>query len=218
MDWKTWLAAEKNKPYFFALQSKLKQAYEEHNCLPLDKKAVFRALNLTPLRTVKVVILGQDPYPDPLQANGLAFSVNRNQALPKSLQNIFHALKHDFSDLTLTHGDLSAWAKQGVLLINSCLTVAPFKPFSHSDWNWEVFTTNLFKLLNSLEQRIVFLLWGRSAQRFAEFLNNPNHLVLKTSHPSPLSAHRGFLTANHFWEANQFLKLHNLVPINWSLT
>ncbi len=217
MDWKTWLTIEKTKPYFSVLQAKLKQAYDDHNCLPLDKKAVFRALTLTPLAKVKVVILGQDPYPNPLQANGLAFSVNRNQALPKSLQNIFQALKHDFKDLTLNHGDLSLWAQQGVLLLNSCLTVAPFQPFSHTTWNWTTFTTNLFKMLNQLEQKIVFLLWGNAAQQFQTLLTNQHHLILTTSHPSPLSAHRGFLTARHFWQTNQFLKQNNLSPIDWNL-
>ena len=218
MDWKIWLKNEKTKAYFRVLQNKLRTAYQNHDCLPLAKSAVFRALTLTPLQSVKVVILGQDPYPQPLQANGLAFSVIRPLALPASLQNIFQALKHDFPALKLNHGDLSTWAKQGVLLLNTCLTVAPFRPLSHLEWNWQKFTTNLLTMLNTHAQPIVFLLWGKAAQAFAPLLTNPLHLVLKTSHPSPLSAHRGFLTARHFAQTNQFLVKHNLLPIDWNLT
>ncbi len=217
MNWVNWLNQEKRKSYFIDLQTKLHQAYKNNNCLPLNRQNVFRALNLTPINNVKIVILGQDPYPNPWHATGLAFSVNKNQKLPASLVNIFHALRYDYPNIILKHGDLTAWAKQGVLLLNTCLTVAPYQPFSHQNWNWDQFIVNLLKMLNDLNQPIAFLLWGKSAQKYKIYLRNKHHLILETSHPSPLSAYRGFLNANHFIKVNQFLIKHNISPLDWNL-
>ena len=217
MTWQTWLKTQKTQTYFHQLQTKLHQAYAQKLCLPRLKRQVLRALQLTPLTKIKVVILGQDPYPNPQQANGLAFSVNRHQALPKSLNNIFQALKNDYPQIQLVHGDLTSWAQQGVFLLNTCLTVQPFRPNSHQNWGWKTFTTNLMQMLNRQNQPIVFLLWGKAAQAYAVFLNNPHHLILKAAHPSPLSAHLGFLKARHFWLANQFLQKNRLPPIDWNL-
>jgi len=164
------------------------------------------ALELTPLDKVKVVILGQDPYPGYGQANGLAFSVNRGIAIPKSLQNIYKELIQDVKIPVPRHGDLSCWARQGVLLLNTVLTVREGAPLSHADKGWESFTDEIIKTINEQDRGIVFLLWGNKAIAKKHLLTNPKHLVLTAPHPSPLSASRGFLGCRHFSLANAFLK------------
>lgn len=178
---------------------------------------IFKAFNLTPFNDVKVVILGQDPYHGEGQANGLCFSVNKGCALPPSLKNIYKELTDDVGiDLPL-HGDLSSWANQGILLLNSCLTVEKDKPGSHSGKGWEIFTDRVIKLLNEDSKPKVFILWGKWAETKSVLINGHQHLVLISSHPSPFSVHRGFIGCKHFSKTNTFLVDKGLAPINWNL-
>jgi len=177
----------------------------------------FRALDLTPLDQVKVVILGQDPYHGPGQAHGLCFSVPDGVRPPPSLVNIYKELLSDLGVGPPAHGFLEHWARQGVLLLNSVLTVEMGQAASHRDRGWEQFTDAVIRLVNSKQQPVVFMLWGSYAQKKAAFVDTDRHLVLKAPHPSPLSAHSGFLGCKHFSKANAFLESKGLAPIDWSL-
>lgn len=179
---------------------------------------IFRALQLTALNDVKVVILGQDPYHGEHQANGLSFSVNKGIALPPSLRNIYHELFTDLGIQPVSHGDLTAWAKQGVLLLNSVLTVQAGQPTSHKQQGWEEFTDAVIDVLNEQREHLVFILWGAYAQQKGRRIYGDKHLVLKSAHPSPLSANRGgFFGCKVFSKANHYLMQHGQSPINWQL-
>ena len=177
----------------------------------------FRALDLTPLDKVRVVILGQDPYHGPGQAHGLCFSVKPGVRPPPSLVNIYKELQSDLGIARASHGFLEYWAQQGVLLLNSVLTVEMATAASHQKKGWELFTDAVIRLVNAKEQPVVFMLWGAYAQKKAAFVATDKHLVLKASHPSPLSAHNGFLGCRHFSQCNAFLESNNLPPIDWAL-
>lgn len=177
----------------------------------------FRALDLTPLDTVRVVILGQDPYHGPGQAHGLCFSVQPGMRIPPSLTNIFRELRDDLGIPTPAHGCLEAWAQRGVLLLNSVLTVEQGKPASHQGRGWERFTDAVIRLVNQQAEPVVFLLWGSHAQKKAWSVDSERHLVLKAAHPSPLSAHNGFFGCRHFSRTNAFLESQRRQPIDWTL-
>lgn len=179
---------------------------------------IFNALNTTPLEQVKVVILGQDPYHGPNQAHGLSFSVQRGVALPPSLRNIFHELHTDLGLDIPKHGDLTRWAEQGVLLLNSVLTVEAAQPTSHQKRGWEEFTDHVIDVLNEQREQIVFILWGAYAQRKGQRIDPNKHLILKAAHPSPLAANRGgFFGCKVFSKTNNYLKQHGIEPIDWQL-
>lgn len=179
---------------------------------------IFNALNTTPLEQVKVVILGQDPYHGPNQAHGLSFSVQRGVALPPSLRNIFHELHTDLGLDIPKHGDLTRWAEQGVLLLNSVLTVEVAQPTSHQKRGWEEFTDHVIDVLNEQREHIVFILWGAYAQRKGQRIDPNKHLILKAAHPSPLAANRGgFFGCKVFSKTNNYLKQHGIEPIDWQL-
>lgn len=175
----------------------------------------FHAFELTDFEQVKVVILGQDPYHNPGQAQGLSFSVPEGVPLPPSLRNIYQEIENDLGTHPGTKGDLSAWAKQGVLLLNSVLTVEQNTPGAHANQGWEVFTDTVIKLISDRKKHVVFLLWGAYAQQKASLIDTSKHLVLRAPHPSPLSAHRGFFGSKHFSKANDYLKIQGLTPIHW---
>ena len=177
----------------------------------------FRALDLTPLDRVRVVILGQDPYHGPGQAHGLCFSVKPGVRPPPSLVNVYKELQSDLGISRPNHGFLEPWAQQGVLLLNSVLTVEMAKAASHQKKGWEQFTDAVIRLVNAKEQPVVFMLWGAYAQKKAAFVDTDKHLVLKAAHPSPLSAHNGFLGCRHFSQCNAFLESNGMTPIDWAL-
>lgn len=214
--WKTALAEEFDKPYFKELAVRVRQAYAPGNP-PIYPRAslIFSAFDCTPFDKVKVVILGQDPYHGPGQANGLAFSVNAGVPLPPSLRNIFREVNADCGSPTPVSGDLTRWASQGVLLLNSTLTVSEHSPKSHSGFGWESFTDAAIRQLAAKRENLVFLLWGADAIRKGNFIDRSRHLVLTSPHPSPLSAHRGFFGNRHFSQANIYLEQHGLSPIQW---
>ena len=179
---------------------------------------IFNALNTTTLANVKVVIIGQDPYHGPNQAHGLSFSVQKGVALPPSLRNIFHELNTDLNIPLSKHGDLTHWAQQGVLLLNSVLTVEAAQPTSHQKRGWEDFTDQVIDVLNEQRDHVVFILWGAYAQRKGQRIDPNKHLILKAAHPSPLAANRGgFFGCKVFSKANNYLKQHGIEPINWQL-
>jgi len=181
------------------------------------KSQMFAALNTTPLSKVKVVILGQDPYHGPNQAHGLAFSVLPGQAIPPSLRNIFKAIEKDLGQPMPTHGHLMHWAEQGVLLLNAVFSVEKGNAGAHQNKGWEQFSDRIVEVVNQKLDHVVFLLWGAMAQKKAAMLDLEKHLVLRAPHPSPLSAHRGFLDCKHFSMANDWLQAHCYSPIDWSL-
>ncbi len=180
------------------------------------KQLIFNALNLVPIDKVKVVIIGQDPYHTRGQADGLAFSCHNGTPQP-SLKNIFKEINDDLHIEMSGNTDLTAWAKQGVLLLNTSLTVIEHQPASHANELWHTFTTEVVKILNELNQPIVFMLWGNHAKSFLPLLNNPNHLILQSAHPSPFSAYNGFFGCKHFSKCNYFLTAHNLTAIDWRI-
>jgi uracil-DNA glycosylase len=183
---------------------------------PLNSQ-VFAALQLTPLDKVRVVIIGQDPYPGPNQAHGLCFSVQRGIPLPGSLQNIFKELEASLGIKRPKHGCLESWAQQGVLLLNTSLTVEAGKPASHSGWGWETFTDELVNQLGKSREGLIFLLWGSHAQKKCATIDRKKHTILSAPHPSPLSAHRGFLGCGHFAKVNEILKARGEAPIDWNV-
>ena len=208
------LANEFNKPYFEQLTSFVRDAYTHHQVFP-PAKLIFNAFDLCPFDQVKVVIIGQDPYHGLGQAHGLSFSVNKGVALPPSLKNIYQEIRSDLGIEPLPHGNLERWAKQGVLLLNATLTVQANLAGSHQKKGWETFTDSAIKAIANDKDNVVFLLWGNYAQQKAQYIDRTKHLILTAVHPSPLSAHRGFLGCKHFSQANQSLKEHGLEPINW---
>lgn len=216
--WKISLAPFLLSPQMDNLRDFLFQEKQAQKIIYPPSKQIFSALNTTPLANVKVVILGQDPYHGPNQANGLSFSVQKGIALPPSLRNIFHELHTDLGIPAPRHGDLTKWATQGVLLLNSVLTVEAGQPTSHQKQGWEAFTDEVIDVLNEQREHIVFILWGAYAQRKGQRINRDKHLVLTAAHPSPLAANRGgFFGCKVFSKTNQYLKQHGIEPIDWQL-
>ncbi len=213
MTWKEILAPIKNSEYFATLRKKINEEYAKNICFP-PKKQIFRALELTPFDEVKVVILGQDPYHNDFQANGLCFSVSDMVPAPPSLKNIYKELESDLNIKKNTN-DLSSWALQGVLLLNTTLTVKAHEANSHKDLGWEQFTDFIIKEISTHKENIVFVLWGAYAQKKSQLIDSQKHLIIKTAHPSPLSAHRGFLGSKPFSKINNYLSKHQKAIINW---
>lgn len=213
--WKALLADQFNQDYMLALRNFLLSEKQQGRQIYPDGADIFNALNSTPFDKVNVVILGQDPYHGPGQAHGLCFSVRPGVALPPSLQNIYKEIHADLGLPVSRSGNLDAWARQGVLLLNSVLTVAAGQAASHQGKGWEVFTDRVISLLNERGQDLVFLLWGSYAQRKGAMIDRNRHLVLQSPHPSPLSAHRGFFGNQHFSKTNAWLREHNKTPIDW---
>lgn len=211
--WKSFLNAEFNKPYFKELAAFLHEEYEHKTIYP-KKTLVFSAFT-TDLNEVKVVILGQDPYHTPGAAEGLAFSVPSSQPIPPSLINIYKEIDADIGHHENTSGSLRNWQKQGVLLLNTVLTVEAHRAGSHRGKGWEIFTTEVIKYLSETRPHLVFILWGRDARNKKSLIDNSKHLILESPHPSPLSAYAGFFGNHHFSKANAFLKEHGLDEINW---
>lgn len=214
-DWKEVLQAELKSPYFNNLLEKVKQEYDEHTCYP-PKDKIFEAFNLTAFKDVKVVIIGQDPYHGPGQANGLSFSVNKDIAPPPSLLNIFKELNQDLDIPFPNHGDLSKWAKQGVLMLNATLTVRAHSAGSHQGLGWERFTDQVIQTISKEKEVIVFLLWGGNAKKKSKLIDASKHPILTSGHPSPLSANRGYWFGNkHFSKTNKLLESNKLPLIQW---
>lgn len=216
--WTDVLADEKQKDYFKQVMAFVDEQRELGKAVYPPQDQVFAALQLTAFADVKVVILGQDPYHGPDQANGLAFSVNPGVRLPPSLRNIYKEIASDIELTMPANGDLTHWAKQGVLLLNTVLTVEAAQAHSHKDRGWERFTDKVIASLNDAPQHIVFLLWGAHAQKKSALIDETRHTIFKAPHPSPLSAHRGFFGCKHFSKANQALRSHDQPAIDWSIT
>jgi len=212
--WKEKLKKEFEKPYFERLTAFVRDEYKNHVVYPPGKE-IFNAFDQCPFEKVKVVIIGQDPYHGKGQAHGLCFSVNKNIKIPPSLVNIFKEIKDDLGVEVPIHGNLENWAKQGVLLLNATLTVRARQPGSHQNKGWETFTDAAIRSLSENRENLVFLLWGSYAQRKGAVIDQSRHLVLKSAHPSPFSAQRGFFGNRHFSKANAYLKKHNIEPIHW---
>lgn len=212
--WKQVLAPEFEKDYFIRLTDFVRNEYKTTTIYP-PGKLIFNAFNLCPFNEVKVVILGQDPYHDDGQANGLCFSVNDGIPFPPSLQNIFKEISDDLNRPAPASGDLSRWARQGVLLLNSILTVRAHQASSHKDHGWEIFTDRVIKELSENRENLVFMLWGSYAKNKGAQIDKSKHLVLTSVHPSPLSVYRGFFGCKHFSRANEYLKAHNKKEIEW---
>jgi len=215
--WSTALAGEKEKPYFKNILNFVRKEREAGKTIYPAPENVFNALKSTPFDQVKVVILGQDPYHGPSQAHGLCFSVQKGIKTPPSLVNIFKEIHDDLGLSIPKHGCLQHWADQGVLLLNTVLTVEAGKAHSHANIGWETFTDKVIQTLVDHREGIVFLLWGSHAQKKAAFINPTQHYLLKAPHPSPLSAHRGFLGCKHFSKTNKILQQLGKTPIDWSL-
>ena len=216
--WNELIGRESQKPYYAeGLTPFVEQEYVSGEVYP-EKRNIFRAFELTPLQNVKAVILGQDPYHEPGQAHGLAFSVPDGIAIPPSLRNIYEEIRTEYGYEPPTSGNLESWAKQGVLLLNTILTVRAHEANSHAGHGWEKFTDSVLKELSHQKHPIVFMLWGGNAQKKASLIDNPAHLVLKTSHPSLLSVYRGFRGCGHFRMCNAFLSANGLTPIDWRIT
>jgi len=213
--WKQHLKEEFEKPYFQELSEFVKQEYKNNTVYPPPKN-IFRAFDECPFDEVKVVILGQDPYHGPKQANGLCFSVNRGVQNPPSLKNIYKELESEFDTKLDRIGDLSNWAEQGVLLLNATLTVRKKSPGSHQDKGWERFTDAAIKKLSKERENLVFILWGNYAQEKGQVIDQEDHLILESSHPSPYSAHYSFFGCNHFKKANEYLEEMDKEPIDWT--
>ena len=214
--WYELLKDEFEKPYYKELQKFLIDEYSHYTIYP-DSQNVFNALNLVPYDKVRVVIIGQDPYHEPNQAHGLCFSVQDGVDIPPSLQNIYKEIHNDLGLPIPKTGDLTSWAKQGVLLLNSVLTVRKGAANSHKGKGWEQFTTSILEKLNEREKPIVFLLWGNNAKSIASCVDNKRHFILTAPHPSPLSAYAGFFGCKHFSKCNEFLKSVGEEPINWEI-
>ena len=214
--WDSFLEKEHKKLYYQSMNSFVKSEYETKTIYP-PAQDIFNAFKLTPLDQIKVVILGQDPYHEENQAHGLAFSTPEQNPIPRSLLNIFKEIRDEYGYELPKNGSLVGWAIQGVFLLNTVLTVEEGNANSHSDCGWQTFTDNVIKEVNKQDQPIVFMLWGKQAQKKEELLNNDKHLVLTTSHPSPFSARRGFMGCNHFRLANDFLEANGVSKINWKI-
>lgn len=215
-DWQALLESEFEKDYYQNLRSFLIAEYNTKTIYP-DKSNVFNALKLTSYEDVKVVILGQDPYHGPNQAHGLSFSVNKGIKTPPSLVNIYKELKDDLGCYIPNNGFLESWAKQGVLLLNTVLTVRAHEANSHKNMGWEIFTDKIISLLNDREDPIVFILWGNPSISKKKLITNKQHFIITSPHPSPLSAFRGFFGSKPFSKANSFLESVNKTPINWQI-
>ncbi|MBQ7672062.1 MAG: uracil-DNA glycosylase [Paludibacteraceae bacterium] len=212
--WRRVLQPEFDKPYFELLTSFVRQAYKEKQCFP-PAKLIFNAFDSCPFDKVRVVIIGQDPYHDVGQAQGLCFSVPDGIAVPPSLQNIYKELQSDLGITPPMSGNLQRWAEQGVLLLNATLTVEAHRPGSHQNKGWEELTDAAIAALNSQREHLVFMLWGAYAKRKGQVIDTRRHLVLTAPHPSPLSAYQGFFGCKHFSKANDYLVQNGLPPINW---
>ena len=215
-DWDLHLKDEFEKEYFLKIKEFIDREYASKTIYP-PYDEIFNAFRLTPLSNVKVVILGQDPYHEKGQAHGLAFSTPEGRPIPRSLKNIFKEITAEYGYPLPDSGCLEPWAKQGVFLLNTVLTVEEGNANSHSKCGWQTFTDNVINVLNTQTQPIVYMLWGKQAEKKKELITNPNHLVLISSHPSPFSARRGFFGCNHFKLANEFLKENKKEEIDWSL-
>lgn len=215
-EWDALLSGEFKKDYYLRLREFLKAEYGSRNIFP-PMQDIFNSLRYTSYSDVKAVILGQDPYHGAGQAHGLCFSVKKGVQPPPSLQNIFKELNADLGIQPPPHGELTAWAKSGVLLMNTVLTVREGQANSHKGQGWEILTDRVIELLNQRNQPIVFLLWGGNARAKAKLITNPAHLVLQCAHPSPLSAYNGFFGCRHFSKANEFLSANGIEPIDWQI-
>ena len=215
-DWLEPLSPEFKKPYYAKLYKTVKEEYSTHQIFP-PADDIFNAFHLTPLSKVKVVILGQDPYHNNGQAHGLSFSVQKDVDIPPSLVNIYKELHDDLGCTIPNHGCLTKWAEQGVLMLNTVLTVRAHQANSHRGIGWEEFTDAAILALNSQDRPIVFILWGTPAQRKKRMLTNPKHLILEAPHPSPLAAYRGFFGSKPFSQTNAFLEKNGIEPIDWQI-
>lgn len=215
-DWAEALKAEYKKPYYRTLFQTVCDEYNHYEIYP-PADDIFNAFHLTPLADVKVVIIGQDPYHNTGQAHGLCFSVRPGIEVPPSLVNIYKELQDDLGCTIPNHGYLEKWAKQGVLMLNSVLTVRAHQPNSHKAIGWEQFTDAAIRCVNAQDRPIVYMLWGSPARAKKSMLDHPKHLVLEAPHPSPLSAYRGFFGCRHFSQANEFLRFHGIDPIDWQI-
>lgn len=213
--WMNVLKEEFSKPYFKQLVLHLKTEKQLGKTIYPAGRFIFNAFDATPFQNVKVVILGQDPYHGPGQAHGLSFSVPAGVALPPSLLNIFKELQSDIGLSMPSQGDLTHWAQRGVFLLNASLTVRQGEPMSHAQIGWATFTDTVISLLSEKRENLVFMLWGKFAKEKTVLIDEKKHLVLKAAHPSPLSAHQGFLGCRHFSEANQYLVKNGIDPIDW---
>ena len=213
MTWTEILAPIKNTEYFTTLWEKVKEEYQTTKCFP-PKNQIFRAIELTPFEEVKVVIIGQDPYHNDNQANGLCFSVSDKVTAPPSLKNIFKELEDDLG-IKKTSNELEMWAKQGVLLLNATLTVRAHEANSHKDLGWEQFTDFIIKEISDKKENVVFVLWGAFAQKKVGLIDASKHFIIQSAHPSPFSVHKGFFGSRPFSKINQFLKEKGKEPINW---
>ena len=214
--WQNHLSEEINKKYFKDLVYYVKNQYDNRVCYP-NEQLIFSAFNNCGLDNLKVVILGQDPYHGPNQANGLCFSVDLKVVNPPSLNNIFKEISVDLSCKIRKNSDLLDWSRQGVLLLNSVLTVEDGLPGSHSKKGWEKFTDKVLSIINNRKTNVVFILWGKKAQEKGKFLDHKKHLILESAHPSPFSAYNGFFGSKPFSKTNEYLKKNNAQPINWQL-
>jgi uracil-DNA glycosylase len=212
--WKERLKDEFDQPYFINLTGYVKSEYAIQKIYP-PGKLIFNAFEKCPFDKTKVVILGQDPYHEPGQAHGLCFSVPDGIGFPPSLQNIFKEIQNDLGVAIPRSGNLERWAEQGVFLLNATLTVRAHQAGSHQKKGWETFTDKVISLLSDSQDHLVFLLWGAYAQRKGELINPDRHLILRSVHPSPLSAHRGFFGNHQFSKTNEYLKIHGKTPVNW---
>ena len=215
-DWADYLKEEYKKPYYRKLYQKVMDEYHTKLIFP-PADDIFNAFHFTPVKDVKVVILGQDPYHGNGQAHGLCFSVKPDVEIPPSLVNIYKELQDDCGCYIPNNGYLEKWAREGVMLLNTVLTVRAHQANSHRGIGWEEFTDAAIRVLNDQDRPMVFMLWGRPAQMKKSMLNNPKHLILEAPHPSPLSAYRGFFGCKHFSKANEFLKANGLMPIDWQI-
>ena len=214
MTFQEFILREEEKEYFKELINKVNDEYFKYRCFP-KREDIFKAFLLTPLENIKVVILGQDPYHELGQAHGLAFSVLCKK-LPPSLKNIYKEMEDDLNIKINQDGNLTYLAEQGVLLLNTVLTVRENEANSHKDFGWQEFTDNIIKEINKIDRPIVFLLWGKQALKKEKLLNNPKHLIIESNHPSPLSAYRGFFGSKPFSKANMYLKDNNIEEIKWN--